>query len=59
MDLKYLITYARNRIKEFPIFQEEIIDIVDLARCEIDDNGNVDHEVELAIGDIDQLVGEE
>lgn len=58
MDLEYLITYAKNRIKEFPQHQEEIIDLVDLARCEIDDGESEDHEVELAISDIDLLVGE-
>ena len=57
MNLNYLVEYAKRVIGEHPLLRMQIIDIVTLAKDEIEDGGSEDHEVNLAINDIEALIG--
>ena len=50
-----LIKHAKAAIKSNPSNRSEIIEIVHLAKAEIEGGGSIDHEVELAISEIDSL----
>ena len=56
--MQELTAYAKEKIKEFPQLEEDIIDLVMLARDEIEDGGSEDHECEFAYGSIDELLSE-
>lgn len=51
--------YVNNRSLEFDSLAEEIYDIYDLFRMEIEDEcASVQHEAELCIGEIENLIDE-
>ena len=51
--------YVNNRALEFDSLAEEIYDTYDLFRMEIEDEcASVQHEAELCIGAIEQLIDE-
>ena len=51
-----LIGIAKENIVNYPVLKDEIIDIVNLAKSEIDEGGSPNHEVDLAISDINNIV---
>lgn len=50
-----LIDFARKKSAEHPNLAEEIWDIVQLCKDEINDGGSREHEIALAIESIKQL----
>ena len=59
MGLDDLIVYAHDKAIEFPKLRNQIMDLVEMAQDEIEDGESEDHEVEMAIGEIDELTGAE
>ncbi len=56
--IKYLKEYVRKSIKEHPNLREEIIELYDLAVCEICDGESEQNEIDLAINAINELIEE-
>lgn len=60
MDIQYLRTYCKEKIRQNPGLQDEIVEFYNLAMSEIEEGGSESHEVNLAIGSIEDLIkGEE
>lgn len=57
--MKRLLNYANNFIKEHPQLKEEVMEFVQLAYDEIEEGGSKEHEIDLAISSIDELLDEE
>lgn len=53
-----LITYANECIAKYPQHKDEIKEIVQLCKDEIEEGSSVEHEVDLAIGSIEDLIKE-
>jgi hypothetical protein len=53
-----LVGIAKENIVNYPALKEQIIDIVNLAKDEIEEGGSPNHEVNLAINDINNIVEE-
>lgn len=51
-----IIDYAKEAIATYPQFKEKILGILQLCLDEIEQGGSPQHEIELAINDIDQLI---
>ena len=52
------IFFCKKTIEENPHLKEEVMGFFDLAMMEIEEGGSQDHEIELAINDIDELINE-
>lgn len=55
---KQLTDYAKEMMVKYPNHKSEIQDIYSLCMDEIEEGGSVEHECQLAMEDIRQLVGE-
>jgi len=58
MNKQYLKQFCLGKIEEYPNLKSEITDFYFLAMDEIYDGGSENHEVELAINSINQLIQE-
>ena len=58
MTLRDLYQFCVEKANQHPEKANEIHSFYDLAEMEIEDGGSVQHECELAIGDINQLIQE-
>ena len=58
MTFSELVKYANEKMVQYPDLKLDIIGFVDLAEMEIEDGGSEDHECELALEDIKQLIKE-
>lgn len=56
MTLRDLYQFCTEKANQYPDKANEIHSFYDLAEMEIQDGGSVEHECELAIGDINQLI---
>jgi hypothetical protein len=56
MDLQDLINFAKPNMVMYPQIESSIQDVVDMARHEIWDGGSENHEVELAINSINEMI---
>ena len=56
MTLRDLYQYCVEKAKQHPELANEIDTFYDLAQMEIEDGGSVEHECELAISDIEELI---
>ena len=56
MTLKELKKYCVEIIQQHPHHEMEIRDFYDLAEMEVEDGGSENHECELAMSDIEDLV---
>jgi hypothetical protein len=56
MTLDDLIAAARRLITDRPDLRDEVEEIVSYVRCEIEDEGSVDHEVQMGLDDLRKLV---
>lgn len=56
MSLQELILYCKERAKEFPKLESDIIDLLVLAESEIEKGSSVAHECELAVNSIKELI---
>ena len=52
-----LIQYARKVSEDRPDLKDEIIDILELAKAEIEDGNSIENEVDLAHSSIRHLLG--
>jgi hypothetical protein len=59
MDLQDLINFAKPNMNMYPQLASSIEDTIELARDEIQDGGSENHEVELAINSINEMIVEE
>ena len=50
--------YCIDKAKEYPKISNDIHSFYDLAEMEVEDGGSVQHECELAVSDIDELIKE-
>ena len=56
MTLRDLYNYCVEKANKHPQLYNEIHSYYDLAQMEVEDGGSVDHECELAVSDIDELI---
>ena len=56
MLLKSLTIVVKETIQKYPNLRNEVLDIYELAKDEIEDGGSEEHECELALNDINELV---
>ena len=56
MTLRDLYQYCVEKANQYPELANEIDTFYDLAQMEIEDGGSVEHECELAISDIEELI---
>lgn len=57
--MEELLKYAKKSIESRPDLKEEIDDLVQLCRDEIEQGESADHEIELCREDIRQLIEED
>ena len=58
MTLRDLYEYCQEVGKKYPSMADEIMGFYDLAQMEVQDGGSVEHECELAVSDIEDLINE-
>jgi hypothetical protein len=56
MTLRDLYQYCVEKSKQHPELFNDIHSFYDLAQMEVEDGGSEDHECELAVGDINDLI---
>ncbi len=56
MTLRDLYQYCVEKAKQHPEYEMQIHSFYDLAEMEVEDGGSEDHECELAVSDIDDLI---
>lgn len=56
MEMKQLIEFAKEFIQKHPQHKEEVIDLVQLCKDEIGEGGSPQHEINLCIGSIQDLL---
>lgn len=56
MRLEELLTFCREKIKEFPQLEEDIMDIYQLASDEIEEGGSAYNECQIAESEILALI---
>jgi len=54
--MKKLIEFAKNFIQENPKYKQEVLELIQLCKDEIDEGGSLEHECCLAIESIKQLI---
>ena len=56
MRLRDLYEYCQEVGEKYPSMADEIMGFYDLSQMEVEDGGSEDHECELAVGDINDLI---
>ena len=56
MTLRDLYSYCQEVGNKYPSMKSEIVGFYHLAQMEVEDGGSEDHECELAVGDINDLI---
>ena len=56
MTLRDLYQYCQEVGEKYPSMANEIMGFYDLAQMEVEDGGSEDHECELAVSDINDLI---
>ena len=56
MILRDLKEYCEDYCESYPSFKDQIWEFYDLAVMEVEGGENEDHECELAVGDINDLI---
>lgn len=56
MPLEELRKYCKEVIIDYPKIESDIVELFTLCVSEIEEGGSESHEVELCIGDIEQLI---
>lgn len=56
MTLRDLHQYCQEIVEKYPSLGSEIMEFYALAQMEVEDGGSVEHECELAISDIEELI---
>jgi hypothetical protein len=58
MTLQELRTFAKETIEKYPQHKKDIVGLFNLCMGEIDEGGSPDHEIELCLNDIIELINE-
>jgi len=58
MTLRDLYQYCQEVGEKYPSMSSKIMGFYDLAQMEVEDGGSEDHECELAVSDIEDLINE-
>lgn len=58
MTLRDLYQYCQEVGEKYSSMSSEIMGFYDLAQMEVEDGGSEDHECELAVSDIEDLINE-
>ena len=58
MRLRDLYQYCQEVSEKYPSMASKIMGFYDLAQMEVEDGESEDHECELAVGDINDLINE-
>jgi len=58
MTLQELKKYCTDKGNEYPKLSDEIYEFYDLAEMEIEGGGSTQHECELALNEIDEIIEE-
>jgi len=56
MTLRDLYQYCQEVVEKYPSLGSEIMGFYALAQMEVEDGGSVEHECELAVSDIEDLI---
>jgi hypothetical protein len=56
MSLRDLYQYCQEVVEKYPSLGSEIMGFYALAQMEVEDGGSVEHECELAVSDIEDLI---
>jgi len=56
MTLRNLYQYCQEVVENYPSLGSEIMEFYDLAQMEVEDGESENHECELAVSDIDDLI---
>lgn len=56
MNIQYLRTFCKEKIRQNPHLQDEIVGLYELAMSEIEEGGSESHEIDLAINSINDLI---
>jgi len=56
MPLEELRGYCKEVIKDYPKIESDIVELFTLCVSEIEEGGSESHEVELCLGDIEELI---
>ena len=56
MRLRDLYQYCQEVSEKYPSMASKIMGFYDLAQMEVEDGGSEDHECELAVSDINDLI---
>ena len=54
-DMQFLYAFADRKIQANPEYKEDILDFVKVAADGVEEGNDTDHEVELAIANINEL----
>lgn len=56
MSIKRATEFGREFIFKFPQFKDEVLDLYQLMKDEIEEGGSTDHEINLFIGSCEDLL---
>jgi hypothetical protein len=56
MTLRDLHQYCQEVVEKYPSLTDDIMGFYDLAEMEVEDGGSENHECELAVSDINDLI---
>ena len=59
MSLKRAVDFGNEFMKKHPQFREEVKDLFQLMKDEIEEGGSTEHEINLFIGSCEDLLNEE
>lgn len=54
--INYLKKYAKDFIDKYPQHKDKVNDFVQLCLDEIEEGGSIEHEIQLCIGSINELL---
>jgi hypothetical protein len=58
MNFQEFTTWCKSKIAEHPTKKQDIIEFHSLAHSEIADGGSEQHEIDLAMNDINELINQ-
>lgn len=56
--ITFLTDWCKEKIKHCPKLRTDIIDLLNLALMEIEDGSSVEHQIELCMSDVEELIKE-
>jgi len=59
MLLSELASWCSQKVREYPLLEERIMDLYWIAHDEVEDGGSSEHESELCMGSVKELIEQE